>query len=432
MKKASRIKLLRLLDRRRITKVFLTVSDKFFVLLGGFVVLQLLAERVSKAEFGTYSLGISIFVIISMLPFTAVDHAVNRYWSIYDEQSRWPEAVSAIARLYALMTVLYGLLALVFILFPLPVPGELKSGFFAVFTFSLVEVYRITLLNIENAQRKRAVNTFSNGFIYIARCVAILVLNNKGLLNISNIFWSFSLLSVMNVGYLVVVNLGDYTEFLRSSWKQSVEICQQLLRFARPMIIWGPFIWAQNMMNRWLLGLLHDETTVAEFVSVNAVATLFPTAAFGVIWALMTPILYKKENEKEGATRALNRWIMPSFGVILVIGFLVCWLFADSIFSVVFTKYSSGAWMLPLLYIPAAFIQWAAYGSSELYAGLNTSKLLVANVIPGLSSFVLGLPLIYYLEPLTGATLNSIITGLIYFFLMMRIVRRHRSVALCP
>ncbi len=88
--------------------------------------------------------------------------------------------------------------------------------------------------------------------------------------------------------------------------------------------------------------------------------------------------------------------------------------------------------MLPLLYIPAAFIQWAAYGSSELYAGLNTSKLLVANVIPGLSSFVLGLPLIYYLEPLTGATLNSIITGLIYFFLMMRIVRRHRSVALCP
>ncbi len=413
-----------------VQEALLTLLDKFVILLGNFVILQILAERLSKSGFGVFSLGISIFVFISMFPFTAIDHAVNRYYSIYQKKGIWLCALNAITFLFFILAIIYCLIALIINGYVTPLISGLEN-IYPILFFSLTEIYRITLLNIENVQRNRAINLISNAFVYVMRILIIIYLFKENLLDITFIFWGFGLISLTNIGFVLLSNFKDYVGLFKNSIKENLRIGKELLVFSLPIIIWGPFIWAQNMINRWLIDIYYEESIVAEFVAVNAVATLIPTAVFGVVWALMTPILYKKEDDKSGAILELNRWINSGFGFILIIGFVACWLLSEFVFSYVFTKYSGSAWLLPYLYVPAAFIQWAAYSSSELYARLNIRSLLMPNIIPGLLAIIIGIPLVYFLDPLIGATVNAISTGFIYFLLMTYVIRRNRENTIC-
>lgn len=424
------MKFISLFNKLYIQEALLTLLDKFVILLGSFVILQILAERLSKSEFGVFSLGISIFVFISMFPFTAIDHAVNRYYSIYQKRGMWLRALNTITFLLFILAIIYCLTALIVNDYVTPLISGLDN-IYPILFFSLIEIYRVALLNIENVKRNRAINLNSNIFVYVLRILIIIYLFKEHMLEIAFIFWGFCLISLANIGFILLINYKDYVGLLKNTIKENINIGKELLVFSLPIIIWGPFIWAQNMINRWLIDIYYEESIVAEFVAVNAVATLLPTALFGVVWALMTPILYKKEDDRSGAILRLNRWVNSGFAFILTIGFAACWMLSEFVFSYVFTKYSDSAWLLPYLYLSAAFIQWAAYSSSELYARLNISSLLMPNIIPGLLAILIGIPLVYFLDPLIGATVNAMSTGVIYFLLMTYIIRRNRDNTIC-
>ena len=357
-----------------------------------------------------------------------MDAGITRYYSIYQEQGRWPPALAAITWLFIALILGYSVLSLVIYHLPISMPGGFGEAYFSIIFFSLIEVFRISLLNIENAKRHRAINTISNAFIYISRCLIVFYLGKKEELTIALLFDYFAFFSAINVLILVFIQRIDFKTVFYFSWQPGRKYWRELLLFASPMIIWGPFIWAQNMINRWLLEIFYNEETVAEFVAVNAIATLIPTAIFGLLWTLMTPILYKMENQKKGSTQSVNRLIQPCFALILLAGFLISYFFSEKILLLAFgEQYTVGAWLLPLLFIPAALIQWAAYASTELYAGLQTKKLLLPNIVPGLSSIVLGYILILNLPPLIAAATNAVLTGLIYYCLMMFVVKSNRK-----
>ncbi len=418
---------IRALNSKHLAEFFFTVLDKVFLLFGGFVVLQLLAERMSRESFGAYSLGISIYTIVSMLPFTAFDHAITRYWSTYQVEGAWCDAMAAVVRAFLVLFAFYALCVIAVAVSGVVLLAGLETSLHWIFAFAILEVARISLLNIENARRERAMVAWSNGFIYLSRCLIVLALDQTEMLTLGSLFGCFALLSVLNVMWLLAANRVWFATVLSASWASSREILAPIGRFALPMIIWGPFVWAQNMANRWLLGSIHGEGLVADFVAVNAVATLIPTATFGVIWALMTPIIYQRENAQAGATRSINRTVQPLFGTVLLFGFLVCLFFDDLIFDIIFTRYAESSWMLPWLYMPAAAIQWGAYGASELYAGMKTRLLILPNVLPGLAAFVLGAALISAMNPLWGAVANTITTGFLYLVLTMLAISRHRE-----
>lgn len=416
------------LGLRRFIELTLTLLDKLFLLFGTFFILKLLSIYADKEDFGLYSIGVSVYVIISMFPFTALDSAITRYYSIYHEQGRWHSALVSITFVFTILILGYSVLSFVIYYFPISLPLGLREAYFSIIFFSLIEIVRVSLLNIENAKRHRAINTFSNAFVYIGRCFIVFYLGKYQELTIGLLFIFFAIFSFINVLAIVFIQSNDFKKLFQVSWQAGRKYRRELLYFSSPMIIWGPFIWAQNMINRWLIEIFYNETTVAEFVAVNAIATLIPSAIFGVLWSLMTPILYRMENQEKGATRSMNRIIQPIFGLLLFSGFLISYLYSEKILLLAFgDQYTVGAWLLPILYIPAALIQWAAYAASELYAGLQTKKLLLPNIVPGLSSVVIGYILILSLPPLIAAAINAVITGIIYYCLMILVINSNRS-----
>lgn len=405
----------------------LAALDRLINVLGGFLILTLLADRMSRTDFGIYALGTSVFVIISMLPFTPFDQAILRFWSIHGKQGTWKEAVAGVVRLYGGLALAWSLIAVLLRWTPLPVAEALVVGLIPIVTYSLLECFRITLQTIESAKRNRGTVACSSAFVFSCRCAIILLLHAMERLSVPNLFALFCIPSILNAIFLVLKNRADFGSLFATSRTRIREIRRELAAFALPMILWGPFVWAQNMINRWWLEGFHDEHAVAEFTIVNAVATFIPTASYGILWVLMTPILYQRETERKGAARDLNRRVLPAYGVILGAGFLLSLLYSDTVFTLVFTRYQGGAWMLPFLYVPAALIQWASYSTLEVQARMNTRALLLPNILPGLSAIVVGLALIPRLEPQTGVVANSLITGALYFLLITLAVRRERK-----
>jgi len=404
-----------------LTELSLTTLDKLFLLLGNFITLKLLADRLDKSDFGAYSLGISLYVIISMFPFTAVDEAVARYWSIYTRQGIWQRAISLAAKAFIIMSAIYLLLAMALKAADFSFLDGITGSIIAIVIFSISEVARISLLNIENVQRNRAIVTASNGIVYTLRFVFIIVLHFNHALNLNNLFLGFAVFSMVNAMLLILRNKNDYKSVFRYSLSENSGIYRDIIGFSRPMIIWGPFIWSQNMINRWLLDYFSDQQAVAEYVTMGALATLVPTVVFGILWTLITPLLYSKEDSGHSAISK----VMPAFSVILFLGFVVIYFFSDIIVEIIFPDYVNVSWMIIYLYIPAAFIQLAAYASNKLYVNLKTRELLLPNILPGLTALIFGIPLINYMNPLYGAVANTMVTGLIYTGLMMHAIRKH-------
>lgn len=404
-----------------LTELCLTTVNKLSLLVGNFVVLKLLADRLDKNDFGSYSLAISLYVIISMFPFTAVDEAVARYWSIYFRQGVWPKAMSLLVRLFFILSVIYIFSAIFMKLAAFSFLGEVAGSLIVIVLFSIFEVARISLLNIENVQRNRGVVTLSNGVTYTLRCVVIIVLYSENNLGLDNLFLGFALCSAANTLVLILKNKKDYEYVFRYSLGDNSEIYKDIVSFSWPMIIWGPFVWSQNMINRWLLDYFSDQQAVAEYVTMGAIATLIPTIVFGILWTLITPLLYKKEDSRNSAISK----VIPSFSIILAIGFIAMFLFSDIIVGLIFPTYVNVSWMIVYLYVPAAMIQLTAYASNKLYVNLKTKELLLPNILPGFSAFVLGIPLMYFMNPLYGAIANTMITGLVYTALMLYVIRRH-------
>lgn len=404
-----------------LTELSLTTIDKLFLLLGNFIVLKLLADRLDKSDFGAYCLGISLYVIISMFPFTAVDAAVARYWNIYYKRRIWQKAMSLFVKLFAILSAIYLSIAIFLKFSVFSIFEGVGGSIIIIVFFSIFEVARISLLNIENAQRNRAIVTISDGIIYTLRCVIIIVLHFYHALNLDNLFLGFALCSMVNTLVLVIRKKRDYESVFKYSLSENSDIYREIISFSRPMIIWGPFIWSQNMINRWLLDYFSGQQAVAEYVTMGAIATLIPTVVFGILWTLITPLLYKKEDSGHNAISM----VMPSFSIILILGFVVIYYFSDVIVEIIFPAYINVSWMIVYLYIPAAIIQLAAYASNKLYVNLKTQELLLANILPGLAALILGIPLIYYMDPLYGAITNTMITGLVYTGLMAYTIKKH-------
>ena len=85
-------------------ELFWTFLYQLITLVGGLVLIKLLATTLSKETYGHYSLVTSITALIVMLPFSALMQGVSRYISIYQNKFKYSE-------FFTIVILLTGILA---------------------------------------------------------------------------------------------------------------------------------------------------------------------------------------------------------------------------------------------------------------------------------------------------------------------------------
>ncbi|WP_282114492.1 oligosaccharide flippase family protein [Pseudoalteromonas arctica] len=404
-------------------ELYWTVLFQFSSLVGGVVLMKLLAVSLTTAEYGLYAIITSIVAFVLMMPFTALLQGVSRYVSIYKKKGKEGEFITSVIVLIQMCITAYILVGmLVYLFYPLSV--EWSNKFFLVLLLAISEVFKIMFRAINNANRERKNIAISVFVEFASKITLVFIIHMSTSLNINDVLIAFVIANILSVIIMLNKNRDSIS---RSNFSRKYFDIHTLrtLTFSYPLILWGGFGWLRDMSNRWYLDYFLGKEEVALFTMIASLALIIPLALQGVIGSFFIPIIYQKENDKKGVAERFLKLVIPILATVFLIGFIILYFIKDFI-VVLFTdeKYLTISWMLPWMFLAYSFYVLSMVATYELLSDKQTKKLLLSSITPGVIAFFGG----YYFiknNGLEGALYNYMLTYLSYSLLTFSVVVKY-------
>lgn len=404
-------------------ELMLVGFGQFFSVFASFIFIKLVSHYATVAEYGLYALALTIAGFIGLFPFSAFDQAVSRYISIYQTENEYPKNYTNILLIYGGLIVIY--LVIVFFIkdfIKAAIPSDILTIFLALISYTVFNIVRITLLNIENANRNRHVIVGSKLFEGVARITLLIIFiyyytntpNASDLLNIT------TLVFFLNSIYLLYKNRSALTVAginISTSKKNLV----YYFTFSAPLLIWSGFSWLQSFLPIWFLkyyGVDNSTYLVGQFAMLNTIGALIPAQVVGVISMYIAPIVYQKEPEQPGYAKGVINQIIRYLSLVFLLSFVLLFLFHEQVMLLLSSEqYVSSSWLLPYAFLGAVFFGIGQLWTIELFTYHQTKKLLMANIAPSLIALLLSNWLIPQFN-IVGAVISLSLAGFFYMVLV--------------
>ena len=371
---------------------------------------KIFAVNFETEGFGRWSLLMSIYTLISMLPFTALDQGV---YSVANDYRKIGEAKSLFTKVtytYLLIYAIYIIFALVYVCC-CSIPVDVSLTLFMLYT--ITEVLKNTYTLIDNAYRNRKRVLILRLVDFVFRLSMFLIVAYLGYFTINNvliILIATNLLAITILHeYLLKFNLelfkDKYTNFYKS-----------VVNFSLPLLVWALFGWLQNMIGRWYLDIHVDESGVALYSMLVSISYFFPYAFYSVVSTYIMPIIYSRDDKCD--RKFLYTLLLGCFAVLLI--YFLCIVFWGNklVLLLADTKYIDIVGYLPYTTITSIVYVIAMLSTVEIYRSKNTKKLLFPTILPGLIMSTAGYFLIMKYQ-LDGAVINYMIGQLLYSIIVL-------------
>lgn len=373
---------------------------------------KLFAVYFNEAGFGRWSLLTSVFALVSMLPFTAVDQGLQSVASSYRKESRENDLFSKVVFSYLTLYIGYTIISFLFFLIHGRIEG-VSIILFLLYTFT--EIFQNTFLLLDNAYRNRGrvlVIRLVNLFVRISLYV---VLGLSGVFTINNVLlvliFSNVLCLIILKYYWIDIKIALFCKEYRAFYKT-------ILAFSAPLLIWAVFGWLQNMIGRWYLGFLINEYDVAMYTMLTSISYYIPYAFQSIVSTYIMPIAYSRENGYN--QKDLSTLLLLCLGVLGVYFIIIFFWGGDLVLLLADKKYISIVKYLPFTTISSIFYVLSMLSTIEIYRQAKTKKLLVPTILPGLSMSTVGFYLIKNWG-LDGAIINYMIGQALYSVMVLPI-----------
>jgi len=409
-----------ILNKLKNKEFIYTFLFQFTSLVGGIVLIKLLAVYLPKEDYGYYSLINSIIAFVLMMPFTALLQGVNRYVSIYNQRNEFKEFLSSVLILFVTILLIYLIIFLIVYVLYSHIFFNWKDLIFYIIILSISSVFKAFFNSINNAKRDRKNIFYAVCAEFSIKIIGIVILLHY--LNIKYVLLVFIIAQFLSIVIMYAKN-KQYIEF-RFTKKSKIYILR-VFYFAMPLIVWAIFGWFRDMSNRWYLDYFLTKNEVALFAMINSIAIITPTALQGLIGGFFIPILYEKENQEKGYTKKFLLKLLPVLLVLFLVSFVIVYFFKEQIILIIADKkYLEISWMLPWMFLIYSFYVIAMISTYEIFAHKQTKKLLIPTIIPGIVSIIGGYFLIKFYG-INGALYNFTITYLIYSFMVFYVVIKY-------
>lgn len=414
------------IDKIRTNKELLLVALSQIVgLLSSIIFIKLVSHYTPVDEYGLYSLVLSIAAFIALFPFTSFDQAISRYISIYHEEKNYHTNYTSILFLYFLLiTTLLFLFAILYPFCKPFIPIEILNIFDVLIVFSVLSIFRTTILQIENFNRNRISVLYSRMFEGVARILLLIFLVLYTSVSAYKILWIASIIFLINIIWIL---------FYRRTFLTSQGLKLNLLKinlknyykFSAPLLIWAVFSWLQLYATSWFLQYYRSFEEVGYFNLLNTIALIIPAQVVGIIGTFIVPIMYEKESTHNGYTREKTKEIAIYLTLFFVLIFVFMLFFNGFIVETLSSsKYIAYSWILPYLFLAAAFSNISVIWTYEFFVHKKTKQLLLAQILPAFVSIVS----CYFLIPaygVLGAVYSVLITS--FFYLCIILFTYHTS-----
>jgi O-antigen/teichoic acid export membrane protein len=227
-------------------------------------------------------------------------------------------------------------------------------------------------------------------------------------LTVEIIILSATLANLGSIAILLSV-LKDNIRF-KGFWANAPFVLNYILKYSLPLIMWGVFLWAQNMIIRWYIEFYMTKEDVANFSVVTSLALLPATAIISIVGQFIVPISYNKEAIQSGTIAAINKKLFGYVSGLMVLGITGAYFLKDYLILLFLDKkYIDVSWSLPLLMIGTSIYAIGQVLIYEIYYYKRPSILIASNIIPGIFSLITGMFFIK-LWGYSGAILTNIIS----------------------
>lgn len=391
------------------------VLGQIAAVLGSLVLVRVLTEHLSPAEYGQLALGLTVAGLVNQVAMGGVSSGIGRFYSIAAEQQDLGGYLGASWRLMGYATLAVLVIGVILM-------GGLRFlGYSqwlglaaAALVFSVLSGYNSALGGIQNAARQRAVVAFHGGLDAWL----------KVLLALGVLLWLGSSSTAVVIGYALssLLITGSQFVFLRrlipGQRGQSVEASswmRQMWAYSWPFSTWGIFSWMQQSSDRWAL------ETFATTQDVGLYAVLFqlgyaPIAlATGLAVSFLGPILYQRSGDATDAARNANVhrlvWRITLLGIgLTLIAFSLTLALHDWIFRLLTAMdYREVSYLLPWLVLAGGLFAAGQMLAVKMMSELKSTSLIRVKV----STAILGILFNFYGASVAG--LNGIVVATVAF-----------------
>lgn len=373
--------------KKKVFELVLVSSNHFIELFTTLVIIKLISVYLTKEEYGFYALILSVFTFVSIFPFTSLHTAIERYVIEYKSNHSFEKKFVSLISIHSFFFFAY-LLILLFANSYLT--QDWRNILILLVFFIIVRIYKALLICIWNVERKRKIMLFARIVDMLIQVGVIVFFIFRNSLSVSSVL----IASIFGNSFSVIVfilsykNLISFQYFKLETFKS---VFSDIFKYSLPLIFWGIFLWAQNMIGRWYIDIFLNKTDVANYSIMTSLALIPGTAIVALVGQFVVPIVYVKENQNYGYISSTNKKIVLLSLVFWIFVIIVTYFLKDILIQIFLDKkYINVSWSLPLLMIGTAAYSIGQVLIYEIYYYKKPDLLLIANILPGLFSIIFG------------------------------------------
>lgn len=391
-----------------LTKEFIISSTAQFLYLFQTVIQnKIFTSCFSLEVFGEWSLLISAYTLISMLPFSALDQGIYRIADACKKQENEKKMYTMVSAIYfsgfAIYTIAFCIINFV-----------QKDLFFAngylflflIYAFS--EILKNTYVIIDNSYRKRQRVLNTHVFGIVSRTILFLITYAIDKFTINSVLGIMIITNGIILLYQREYLFNIPSRINKEDWNA---IGLPVLKFSAPLLTWAIFGWMQNMISRWYLDALLDKSTVAMYSVLTTISFFVPNAVYTILNAYVMPITFS--NNKPYNYKSLLKYVGAVSALLMCYWLGVLFLGKYLVLLLADTKYLEICKYLPFTTLSSILYVVAMLSTIEIYRRGHTKKLIISTITPGLFMATVGFFLIRN-NGMNGAVTNYMLGHIIY------------------
>jgi O-antigen/teichoic acid export membrane protein len=399
------------------------VAGQIAAALGALMLVRLLTDYLEPAKYGELALGLTIAGLVHQVVMGGVTGGILRFYSISAEKNDLPGYLYASRRLMGFATAVVLVIALVIITGLLWLDYSQWMGLAAAaLALSMISGYNAALSNIQTAARQRAIVALHVGLDAWLKILLIIIfmvwLGHSSV----TVLLGYSLSCLLVTGSQLFF-LRKLIRFQGEKLNSTEKWVRQIWAYSWPFSVWGVFIWAQQVSDRWALQMFVSTQEVGLYAVAFQLGYVPIGLLTGMAVTFLSPILYQRSGDTADFTR--NKWVhriawritMVSI-VVVITAFLFTFFNHEQIFHLLIDeKYYAASHLLPWMVLAGGFFSAGQVLSLKLMSEMKSSKMIAAKIITALIGVVLN----FYGASqfgLQGVAAALVVFSVIYFLWM--------------
>lgn len=360
------------------------------VVIGSLVLVKILTSILSPAIFGQVALALTVVGFGQTIIYGGWNFTVARFFPQLSQggksKSFLTYCITVVVKLSVIWAIMLSIVA--YMAYELGFT-EASTAILTILPFSVSSGFFNMLNIIQNARRDRmGAAVFQSGEVWLRVVFVIFGLNvfEASAITVICSYTAASLVATL----IAFVNLS---KVLRPDTDQKHSMLDakdqsMLLSYGWPFYVWGPFIWAQQSVDRWALGAFSGAAEIGIYAAVMQVSFAPIRILLTIFIRYITPIIFGRVSslKTDSSRHASLKFVTKIGGATLL---FTLFLFGVTLFGkghifnfLMGPDFSSGAIYLPWMILAAGIISTSNVLSLRLMGGNDVSHLIVPNIFP--------------------------------------------------